>query len=978
MLPRVADWLQTHAAQVDRPLAQWLVVTPGRAAQRRLVELLVGASPAEMLTPPTLATLGSLPEHLYDTPQALAVCGADATADDLDVALARMAVLRDLPTEQLQTLLAEPPGSEDVSGWFSLSQQLGAMADDLAAWRVTPGEVIDLLQQRDLPGESRWRCIEAVEAATEQRLRDAGRTSRRTLREAAIAHDLCRLTQPLALVACMDLTALVRRMLAKALNLQDAASSESEVQVLLPTLEEHASGFADDGCLDADYWAGQRVDVDASQWRVADKPQDQAAAVVAAVAEHAGSTTLAADEVTVGVADETMLGTVRRTLELAGAATRVAAGQSMAAARPVVFLRQLAQFAATSRVDALAKLLRHPDVEQALMDQTDALEAKTALGESADSAAGVRDWLSFLDRYVSDHLQQQLTGVWLGDATRRQRMKRVYDFVLALLTEDGQADERALARRRPLNQWMPAVRHALLTVYGERELSRFEADQRQLADALAALSQAMVRLSQLSEADGSTPACTAAQAIGILLAEAERATLPEPGRPEAVELVGFLETPLDDARLLVLTNVNDGVAPSSQTADPFLPDTMRRALGMMCNHRRYARDLLLFQVAVHARERAVVISGRRTSRGDPLKPSRLLLACDDATLLRRLQQFYDAPLDEVQDGETANAVPALLLPHGETAGASVPYPRFEQDQLDALLERLPVTALKTYVDCPYRFYLKHLARHEPLEDAAREMDALVFGSVVHDVLKAFGQSEAAASSDAQQVMDVLTVELAREVARRFGSDPGVTVRVQAEQVRQRLERFAQWQAAQVAQGWRIVPDLVESDWRMTITHRTTLVGRIDRVDRMEDGSAWRLLDYKTGDQPPDPEKDHRQGPRSAKQWVNFQLPMYVHMLRNATGATGANMPQPSAELQTGYIALSKVMDQPMLHLGPWGDAELAEALEAARQVVGDIEAGVFWPPRQPTAYADAFSPLTLEGVWGREEALCRSSEQEAM
>ena len=70
---------------------------------------------------------------------------------------------------------------------------------------------------------------------------------------------------------------------------------------------------------------------------------------------------------------------------------------------------------------------------------------------------------------------------------------------------------------------------------------------------------------------------------------AEESIPREAGEP-AVEVLGWLELHLDDAPALVITGCNEGFLPTAVSSDPFLPEGLRRRLGLPDNARRYARD----------------------------------------------------------------------------------------------------------------------------------------------------------------------------------------------------------------------------------------------------------------------------------------------------------------------------------------------------------------------------------------------------
>src|SRR5690606_20786173 len=94
-----------------------------------------------------------------------------------------------------------------------------------------------------------------------------------------------------------------------------------------------------------------------------------------------------------------------------------------------------------------------------------------------------------------------------------------------------------------------------------------------------------------------------------------------------LEALGWLELHHDAAPNLIVMGVNDGSVPQSITSDEFLPNALRGALGLQTSETRYARDAYLLQAIDRSRS-LTLIAGRRGPEGDPLTPSRLLLACD--------------------------------------------------------------------------------------------------------------------------------------------------------------------------------------------------------------------------------------------------------------------------------------------------------------------------------------------------------------
>ena len=124
----------------------------------------------------------------------------------------------------------------------------------------------------------------------------------------------------------------------------------------------------------------------------------------------------------------------------------------------------------------------------------------------------------------------------------------------------------------------------------------------------------------------------------------ETSRVAAPIDPAAIELLGWLELPWDDAPALVVTTFNEGCVPASINSDLFLPNALRVRLGLQDNARRYARDAYALSVLLATRERLDLIVARRNSEGDPLPPSRLLFATDAETLASRALAWFSRRL----------------------------------------------------------------------------------------------------------------------------------------------------------------------------------------------------------------------------------------------------------------------------------------------------------------------------------------------
>ncbi|MEX0744195.1 MAG: PD-(D/E)XK nuclease family protein, partial [Phycisphaeraceae bacterium] len=753
-LPAAVDWLGQRCAGADGlwDLSHLTLALPSAEAGRRLHELLLRAA-GDALILPTIKTPGDLPELLYKPRVPL--------ARPLHATLARVAALRGAARRTMEAIAPHPPEPGDWPQWWSLATQLDQLAADLATAGLRVTDVPDALDreavERTHHTDRRWQALAELEQAYHATLDELGMIDRHRARFEAVVNQCCTFDGELVLLGMADLGRPATDMLDQI---------DAPVTALIHAPELHAAGFDHQGVLVSDYWQRQPAPLRDEMLRFVDRPTDQAREVVRLLAERAVDR-YKLDQITVGLGDEKQAGVVRRALELADLPTRYAAGKPLGQARPASYLSVLSRFASRRRFDDLAELLRHPDVERYVAAGVAGARLQTGSDGSAPrdtSSPEAKDWLTLLDRYAAEHLQGRVDGRWLGGAEQQARLRAVWQAVHDLLPADTNAT-------RPLPQWSEPIAESLRKVYGSFNLARYDRHHEALIQSLQGIAQALREQSDLDETAGSpphadakrdartatlVPTLTAAEAIALTLSRVASQPLPEPGGVASVELMGYLELPLDDAPMVVLTSMNEGAVPASHAGDAFLPDTLRRALGLPDSSRRLARDQYRLHAIVHSRADVTLLACRRAMDGEPLAPSRLLLNADEATLVRRVRAFYDDEPDRL-------AAPMLLTP-GDRDRFLIPYPPLDVPVID----KLHVTAFRAYLACPYRFYLRHVARLRGLDDRVVELDAAAFGTLAHQVLAAFGRSDVTDCAHAPTLAAYLNDQLDDRVHRTFG------------------------------------------------------------------------------------------------------------------------------------------------------------------------------------------------------------------
>jgi ATP-dependent helicase/nuclease subunit B len=914
-----------HGQTLD--LGRVIVVVPGQRAGRRLQELLAFLAEDEhlRLTPPQVVTEGKLPEKLYTAKQPF--------ADDIVQDLAWAQALRGLPTEKRKHVVPHPPAAAEVARWLELGRVLRDLHRELAADGLDFGAVTAKGPQLpDFTDAQRWQALVTLQRAYHDLLDEQKLWDIQTARLKAIEFREIRTEADIVLLGTVDLNNTLRQML-------DQVAARVTAFIVAP--DNLAARFDGHGCLVPSTWCDAPIPLEGQHLRQVDGPLEQADGVTGWLAELGGA--YCKDEIAIGVPDESLVPQLQRQLEQCDVRARWVEGVRLGETAPYRLLAAAVLFAGRRRYHDLAGLLRHPDVEDWLAKQT-----PSRAGDAMSLAAQ-------LDRFYNDHLpsrihaaQPFLDGPDWPDLTP----------VLAQI--EGWLQEASA--RYPLRSWGGIFRNILGAVYGDRTLHLDEPADEDLHRTLCKILAECDRLGTLPEALD-TQSLPAADAFQVALGPLAREALPPPADPDAVEILGWLELPLDDARALVVTSFNEGFVPQSTGADAFLPDRLRRELGLLHNERRYARDAYATSVLCQSREKLRVLFARRDADNNPLQPSRLVFACQDDALINRARQFFG--------GQKTPATPRRLLlaanvPIGEKSRFEVPIPVVPQQKL----ERISVTRFKDYLACPYRYYLRHVCKLEAVDDAAGELDGRTFGILLHGALSALGRNgdSPGRSAKEREIFEFLDEHLHAFAKERYGaSQRRAAVRLQLEQARLRLKAFAVKQAEVVQEGWCIVyaenAENTGAEWRAPFPvdgAAIDLTGRIDRIDFHEAKRTLRVLDYKTADKAQTPDEAHR----NKNGWIDLQLPLYRYLRH------GTKLPVPATcAIELGYFNLPKQPGETAVALAPWDDATLADADNAARQVVRRMRGTLkdllpFWPPVYPAPdFSDDFSAICLDNVF---------------
>ena len=929
ILHAACDFLLEHYTRGNNwDMDRCLLVLPGGLASRRLTQLIASRASelSLVLRPPESLTIGTLPEQLYTAKLPF--------ASDLEQVLAWTKVLRAADREMLKPLLFEVPDSTELRPWMDLARMLSTLHRELSSDLVDFDDVTTEL--KDSSEEIRWQVLAKLQRAYLDELHLAGLWDVQSARRFAIDHEEVKTDREIILVGAVDLNQAQRRFL--------SAVSDS-VHVLVGAPSSYAAGFNNDGTLASDYWQDIEIPIDDAHLHVRSSANDAANELATQLAKLGDDYSV--HDITVGIPEPQIVPALQETLARSGIALRYGPGISVTQTPPMRVVELLGEYLVDGSIDVFSSLVRSPAIHAWLI--------RTAtINKSTVETALPLDFLSKLDEYQEATLIRSVNiPEWPKGKSR--------DVFLKVL---GQVDALVKPLRMlnaKLTSWAAPLRDVLKSIYENVQVDRNELVGNLALRACGEINSALDRLAELP-ANLDTVA-TFQETMVWLQNQLEKVNVPPPQDETAIEMLGWLELTLDDARILMLTGLHDGIVPESVNGDPFLPNQLRSLLGLMDNARRYARDAYAMLALIHSRERVEFVLNHLSLDGDPQTPSRLLLAVPSDLLARRVKRLLspkETPVDQLvydswtpRDGQTNIPIP-------------VPAP-------DKFVRDMAVTDFKKYDQCPYRFYLNRVEKVKAFEHERLELDGGGFGDLLHVCLEGLIDSPVAASTDPKSIADWLIDQLKTIARSKFGVSPTPALQIQLEQAERRIEAFAVHQAAQAANGWRIkyIEHQVEKSDGVTldIDGKSMIIhGRIDRIDYNQRDGKFNVWDYKTGDHAGKPKEAHLKPNGS---WTDWQLPLYGLLIKTLKI-------EDLSKVNFGYILLPKNPSETQFITADFTLEQHAQAIESAKNIARNVMAGQFWPPKYKGIHSnDDYNAITQYPVVRRWDQSIAMAEQDA-
>ncbi|MBP5218657.1 MAG: PD-(D/E)XK nuclease family protein [Bacteroidales bacterium] len=331
-------------------------------------------------------------------------------------------------------------------------------------------------------------------------------------------------------------------------------------------------------------------------------------------------------------------------------------------------------------------------------------------------------------------------------------------------------------------------------------------------------------------------------------------SVPFNGEPlRGLQIMGPLETRALDFKHLVILSCNEGVFPRRSVSSSFIPPELRKGFGLPTYEYQDAIWAYYFYRMIQRAETVTLVYDSRT---EGLKNG------EESRYIKQLEYHYDIPLERSFVKSSAKVRPG-----------NTDIPKTEGDVSVLKDTTLSASALKSYLDCPAKFYYSKIAGLKEETVVAEDLDAGMVGDVYHSTMQALYMGEGAMDPSydmGDRKKNASFPGALKEIGREYiaswmkrsedirkrvrsliltrlntievtGRDL-VTERVIVQYVLKTLQRDLELMDRLGTRSFRIIG--LEKEYSMDFDG-FKFIGYVDRMDSFLPGEL-RIVDYKTG------------------------------------------------------------------------------------------------------------------------------------
>ena len=327
--------------------------------------------------------------------------------------------------------------------------------------------------------------------------------------------------------------------------------------------------------------------------------------------------------------------------------------------------------------------------------------------------------------------------------------------------------------------------------------------------------------------------------------------IPFEGEPlYGVQIMGILETRNLDFDNVIILSMNDDNFPGNRaSASSFIPYGLRAAYGLPTpEHHEGVYAYYFYRLIQRARNIYMVYCSQSDEKSSG----------EASRYIRQLDYESGMTIHKVDFGVDINLSTTSSFSIAKQGDVRQKLERFLTDPTASLSP----TALYRYIACPMRFYFASVARIRSEEEITEEIDAPMFGTILHEAMRTLYEPLKSAVSTSKAIEAITDEQITAAVDRAINENYLHREKATAEDyggnillVRDIICRYIRsgiltYDAAHADFRVENIEHEVATPFRFEAGDRSLQVvfkGTADRIDTMDSGMV-RVVDYKTGAQ----------------------------------------------------------------------------------------------------------------------------------
>lgn len=340
-------------------------------------------------------------------------------------------------------------------------------------------------------------------------------------------------------------------------------------------------------------------------------------------------------------------------------------------------------------------------------------------------------------------------------------------------------------------------------------------------------------------------------------------TIPFEGEPlHGLQIMGMLETRCLDFDNLIILSVNERVFPRRHAAKTFIANSLRHHFGMASvEHQESMSSYYFYRLLARARRVYLLYDSSAQAMGSG-EPSRYIAQLEKVYCQPIVHKVVNCQLTPAEDYTLKvskdDACQSKIAAYSASGDAAA---------------YLSASSINQYVDCPLKFYLRHIQGLDDNTPGGDFMDASTLGTIVHDSLQELYYPSSVNGTDepehpvkpykvtAKMIADFKRTKLDgvvySNIVKTYLHDENSTapltgdakiLKVTISQlIENALNHDIELLKLTGADHFTVLECEVPSRLILCINGvKFNFYYRADRIDRIGDGGPVRIVDYKTG------------------------------------------------------------------------------------------------------------------------------------